>query len=247
MQTSSVCKSAGTSFVHINSIKRVTIYFLSLTTPSRNVLLCSVIIAFLIPFSAVVNASTVTLAWDQNVESDIAGYRVHYGTSTRNYDYSIDIGNYTSCTISDLQEGTTYYFAATAYNSQLNESDFSEEITYTIPITSPADPLIYISDITFDLFQKGPNCEIKAKVTVLDEIDSAVSEAVVWGQWFLNGKYLNEVSELSDRKGVAIFISDKVKAQSGYELSLLITNVEKNGYSYDSGLNISDEISAICP
>lgn len=193
-------------------------------------------------------ASQVTLAWDQNPEPDIAGYKVHYGTSTRNYEHRVDVGNYTSCTISDLQEGTTYYFAATAYNSQLNESDFSEEIGYTIPIPSPpSDPTIYVSDISIDLFKKGPSYQASVFVIVWDEIDRAVKEAIVSGQWFLNGKYINEVSDSSDKKGVAKLILNKVRAQSGDQLTLMITDVVKYGYSYDFGSNIVDEISTNFP
>jgi hypothetical protein len=85
------------------------------------------------------NAATVTLSWDQNPESDIAGYKLHYGTVSGNYQYDVDVGNYTSCTISGLAEGTTYYFAATAYNSGNVESGLSEELAYTIP-TLPSPP-----------------------------------------------------------------------------------------------------------
>jgi hypothetical protein len=248
MQEFKVCKAVRAIFIHINSIKRVTNFFLSRTIKIRNIFYSLAISAFLIAFSTVVYASTVTLAWDQNPESDIAGYKVHYGTFTASYDYSVDVGNYTSCTISDLQEGTTYYFAATAYNSQLNESDFSEELAYTIPITpQPSDPTIYVSDISIDLFKKGPNYQARAYVIVWDEIGRAVREAVVSGHWFLNGKYINEVSDSSDRKGVAKLILNKMRAQSGDQLTLMITDVVTYGYSYDSGSNIADEISINFP
>ena len=57
---------------------------------------------------------------------------MHYGTTSGDYDYSVDVGNFTSCTISGLQEGATYYFAVTAYIDNC-ESDYSDEISYTIP------------------------------------------------------------------------------------------------------------------
>ena len=79
-------------------------------------------------------AAQVTIAWDKNSESDIAGYRMHYGTTSGSYAYNADVGNYTSCTISGLQEGETYYFAATAYNTNNIESKLSEEIVHTIPV-----------------------------------------------------------------------------------------------------------------
>ena len=88
---------------------------------------------------AVANAATVTIGWDQNLESDIAGYKIHYGTVIGNYQYDVDVGNHTSCTISGLAEGTTYYFTATAYNTGNIESGFSEELAYTIP-TLPSPP-----------------------------------------------------------------------------------------------------------
>jgi hypothetical protein len=84
-----------------------------------------------IPISAV-HAAQVRLSWDPS-SGPVAGYYAYYGTSSGNYDYRFDAGNYTSYTISGLQEGEKYYFAVTAYND-VGESNLSEELTYTIPI-----------------------------------------------------------------------------------------------------------------
>jgi hypothetical protein len=89
------------------------------------------------------NAAQVTLAWDKNPESDITGYKIHYGTASGSYDYHVDVGNYTSCNISGLAENTTYYFAATAYNT-IGESDSSKEVVYNVssePTNIPPEPL----------------------------------------------------------------------------------------------------------
>ena len=75
-------------------------------------------------------ASDVTLAWDPNPEPDIAGYKVHYGTYSRLYNQTIDVGNWTSCIVSGLQDGKTYYISVTAYDTSGNESAYSGEITY---------------------------------------------------------------------------------------------------------------------
>jgi hypothetical protein len=74
----------------------------------------------------------VTLRWHANEESDIAGYRLHYGTASREYPLSIDAGNRTDFTISNLQEGLAYFIAATAYDALGNESDYSAEIVHVI-------------------------------------------------------------------------------------------------------------------
>jgi len=78
-------------------------------------------------------AAQVTLEWDPNTEPDLAGYKIYYGTSSESYDMSVDVGNWTSCTFAGLEEGVTYYFAATAYDAYGTESDFSEEESTTIP------------------------------------------------------------------------------------------------------------------
>ena len=76
-------------------------------------------------------AAEVTLAWDPNVEADLAGYRLHYGSISGVYSQSFDVGSGTTGLIEDLNEGSTYYFAVTAYNNDGLESDFSNEVVHT--------------------------------------------------------------------------------------------------------------------
>ncbi len=78
-------------------------------------------------------AGEVTLAWDDNQEPDLAGYRIYYGEATRSYSCHHDVGRMTHHTIVGLEAGMTYYFAATAYDRYGNESGFSEELVYRIP------------------------------------------------------------------------------------------------------------------
>jgi tartrate dehydratase beta subunit/fumarate hydratase class I family protein len=80
-------------------------------------------------------AAQVTLQWDPNTEPNLAGYRVYYGEVSRNYSKFIDVGNQTTCILSDLEEGKTYYISATAYDTSGVESPFSNEVTYQVPGT----------------------------------------------------------------------------------------------------------------
>jgi PKD repeat protein len=77
-----------------------------------------------------------TLEWEPVIHPNLAGYKIHQGNSSLNYDFPIDVGNWTSCTIGDLLEGETYYFAVTAYDNYGNESDYSNEVSYS-PSNSP--------------------------------------------------------------------------------------------------------------
>lgn len=80
-----------------------------------------------------VYSEEVYLSWDANQESDLAGYRIYYGTTSGSHAVKIDVGNTTSYAVSLLEAGKTYYFAATAYDTSGNESDFSKEISFHLP------------------------------------------------------------------------------------------------------------------
>ncbi|MBI5584658.1 MAG: fibronectin type III domain-containing protein [Deltaproteobacteria bacterium] len=79
-----------------------------------------------------VKAEQVTLAWDPNTESDLAGYRIHLGTASNAYQAVIDVGNQTSFTVTNLNRGASYFFSVTAYNTQGLESDYSNEVDKTV-------------------------------------------------------------------------------------------------------------------
>ena len=77
-------------------------------------------------------AQSVTLAWDSNPEPDIAGYRLYYGKTSQSYRQYVETSA-TQATASNLVEGTTYFFAATALNTAGVESAFSSEVSYSVP------------------------------------------------------------------------------------------------------------------
>jgi hypothetical protein len=97
-----------------------------------SVLVISFVTFLLVSILTIQNAHSdqVALTWAPNPEPDLVGYRIYYGTSTRNYSFFIDVGNTTSYIAQGLEEGRPYYFAATAYDMAGNESDFSNEVVY---------------------------------------------------------------------------------------------------------------------
>jgi uncharacterized protein YjdB len=75
-------------------------------------------------------AGTAHLSWNPNADSDLAGYIVYYGISSKSYDQAVDVGKLTSHDVTELLDGVTYYFALKAYDTSGNESAFSEEVPF---------------------------------------------------------------------------------------------------------------------
>jgi hypothetical protein len=76
------------------------------------------------------HAASLILNWDASTSPSVTGYYVYYGTSSGIYSYKVDAGNNTSLTLSNLTCGVTYYFAATAYDANGDESLFSSEVSF---------------------------------------------------------------------------------------------------------------------
>src|SRR4030042_2765783 len=91
------------------------------------------------------NNGTAALSWNANTESDLAGYSIYYGPSPRSgdcpsagYPEKIDIGKTNtpenpSYKIENLENGKTYYFSVSSYDTSGNESCFSDEMSKTMP------------------------------------------------------------------------------------------------------------------
>ncbi len=83
------------------------------------------------------NAGTATLLWaapttnTDGSPADVTGYRIYFGTESGRYTNTIDAGNTTTYTLTNLSPGT-YYFAVTAYNASGNESAYSDEVSKSI-------------------------------------------------------------------------------------------------------------------
>ncbi len=82
-------------------------------------------------------AQFVMLEWDPNPESDIAGYRVYYGTNSGLYIKTLDVGNTTTASISNLSSTNIHYFVVTAYNIAGLESLPSDEVSVFLSNQAP--------------------------------------------------------------------------------------------------------------
>jgi len=132
-------------------------------------------------------AETATLAWDENKETDLAGYIVYHGAASGDYSFSMDVGNTTQYAIQNLDQGVTYYIAVSAYDEDGNESDLSEELVtllgFRIRIAAraslpshPALPSDTHKPIT--LFQHSPPIRMETKLNT--SLTGATAQNLVW-------------------------------------------------------------------
>jgi hypothetical protein len=78
--------------------------------------------------------TSVTLDWAPNADSNLVGYRLHYGTASGAYSSVVTVGSaVTTATVSNLPIGQTFYFALSATNNAGYESTYSTEVAYTVP------------------------------------------------------------------------------------------------------------------
>lgn len=86
----------------------------------KTILICIVLISS-------VFSRTIKLRWDE-VDDVILTYRVYWGTTSKNYNDFVDVGNRTFYNLAGLQENIRYYFAVTAVDFWGNESSYSSEV-----------------------------------------------------------------------------------------------------------------------
>jgi hypothetical protein len=156
-------------------------------------------------------AAEVTLAWDPNSETDLAGYRVFWGQESGVYQWTVDVGDQTHYPLADLEAGRDYYFAVKAYNTQGYESDFSEELHYKVPeIDSDWDGILDNNEIS--LYGTDPQNPDSDGDGLSDG-----EELALWGEnWStdFDGDGLNNLLDAdSDNDG----FSDGLEFSQGYD------------------------------
>ena len=92
-------------------------------------------------FSSTGLAKTVTLGWDANSEPDIEGYVIYRNPNSSGPPYKHDdtlpeddLADplHPMVKLTGLNEKTKYYVAVTAYDTEGNESDFSNEVCFEV-------------------------------------------------------------------------------------------------------------------
>jgi len=95
---------------------------------------------------------SIVLSWDEALMSDFANYTIYFDTDTSGipYEYSIDVGNVSSYSITGLSFDKTHYIAATTFDTDGNESWYSREVNVITIDKIPSVPVGFSSSITQD-------------------------------------------------------------------------------------------------
>lgn len=96
--------------------------------------------------AAIADDGSVSLDWDDNAESDLAGYNVYRSIVPGNYGVALATGLVASAHVDGtVGNGTIYYYAVTALNTNGNESARSSEV-FAIPAAAGNHPPAFTSD-----------------------------------------------------------------------------------------------------
>jgi hypothetical protein len=82
-------------------------------------------------------AVSVNVLFDDNINIGVS-YRVHWGTASGVYPNSLSFGTNKVGTITNLNSGTRYFFAVTAFTPTA-VSDFSAEVQHVTAIVPPTN------------------------------------------------------------------------------------------------------------
>jgi hypothetical protein len=78
-------------------------------------------------------AGSVNLAWSASPDPAASGYNVYYGNASGSYQNQLQAGTNLSAAVSGLASGRTFFFSVTAVDVFGDESDYSNEISYSEP------------------------------------------------------------------------------------------------------------------
>jgi hypothetical protein len=140
-----------------------------------------------------------TFAWNKNTESDIAGYYIYYKNGSSGPPYngtgaiegnspvkipfaSLNDPENPTFTIHGLSATGTFYFVATAYDNDGNESGYSTELSYTVTSEPPAITLSSLSIDGGNSITESSNADYTATAFFSNGSTQNVTSSTAWNE-----------------------------------------------------------------
>jgi hypothetical protein len=97
------------------------------------------LVAVALAGAGLARGETVTLAWDASASTGVAGYRIYWGTNSWAY-FGVTNAGLVLTQAVVLPHSGRWFFAATAYDTNGLESDFSSEVEWE---SKPVAPVVH--------------------------------------------------------------------------------------------------------
>ena len=180
--------------------------------------------------------SVVDLDWNDNGESDLDGYNVYRAASAGGPYSQLNGSPLAASLYSDAaaNNGTTYWYVATAVDLTGNESAYSAEVSAT-PAGGGASTAVHVAAISLGVFSAGPKEYGRAVVTIVDDQGAPVAGATVTGT-FTGGTSGTAVATTA-ADGTAVLDSAK-GGKVGLSYTFCVDDVSGTDMSYDAGANV---------
>jgi hypothetical protein len=136
-----------------------------------------------------VEALAVVLAWDRSPSTSVIGYLMSYGPAGGVYDTELDVGDVSQVSIGGLTPGHSYDFAVRAYDGEGHESVYSNEVTYTVPLSTDTQPPVVTltNPVSDKVVARGDPLLLSA--------DASDDTGVVWVRFLVQGQVHCEVPQ----------------------------------------------------
>lgn len=180
--------------------------------------------------ATVISSSQIDLSWDANTESDLHHYNI--------YRDGVKLLEITGTSYSDtgLSASTTYTYEVSAVDTSGNEGILSDPVSATTQDSSTPSNIMYVQGIDMWVSKTyGPFQDLSIKVTVVDGDGIALSGVTVTLNLELPTGLIETYTGTTDVNGEVVFIY--AKASSGI-YTATVTNLELQGYVYDSTQNV---------
>ena len=209
-------------------------------TIKRGIGVVSISLCLFLAIVTAASAKDVTLAWDPNNESNLAGYKLYYKTGTSGAPYDgvgslqgaspIDVGNVTTFTVIGLSDSEDYYFVVTAYNTDGLESGYSNEVTAAATVNLNQPPVA----------DAGPDQTVGEgnRITLSGLNSSDSDDGIATYSWQQTGGAVVAISDPSAAK--TSFISPDVGVEGAVlTFQLTVTDQGGNKSSDECLINVS--------
>ncbi len=180
----------------------------------------------------------VTLSWDPATDDTaVTGYSVYYGLTSvsengGSYTFgSTDAGDTTSYIVENLSNDVTYYFAATAYDADGNESEFYSFEVEATPETSE------VGDFTEPTVSSATAMtSTLVELTFSEEVELPVDGSTAISIESTDGDALEVVDAYVSEDATVVFVvTEEQEAETDYLLTAGIEIMDLNGNPVVSG------------